>query len=447
MVPSHDLETDMVRPLEPVASITDVELSEMVPAISPGTGREAWLFVRLFTEPIGIVVAHLSNRAVPADEVLTRIISELGPDLSPRLAAMGLTLADLRPSGVRVDVPPPFLAEREALLPTAPGCTVVICTRDRPDGLRKTLKSLVGQDYPRFDVLVVDSASADNRTRAVVEEYDSQLDIRYARHELPGLSRARNLALAEVNAPVIAWLDDDAVADVFWLAELARGFAGAPGAAAVSGLVVPLTLDRPEQLWFEQFGGHSKGRGFVRDVFSPATHARQSPLYPLPPFGVGTNMAFRTAALRDIGGFDEALGAGTRTKGGEDTKVFTRLLVGGATTVYQPSAVVRHAHRPDIEGLRSQLEGYGIGLTAFYTALLLDRPATAWPLVKLLPQALRDLLSPHSLRVSTIAEDFPVELLSVNRRAMLRGPLEYIRERISNNRYPADAFRPVKSDR
>lgn len=437
----------MDRLLEPVASIIDVELSEMVPVLSPGNGREVWLFVRLFTEPIGIVVADLSNRTVPAGEVLTQIISELGSDLSPRLAAMGLTLADLRPSGVRAEVSSPFLAEREALLPTAPRCTVVICTRDRPDGLRKTLQSLVGQDHPRFDVLVVDSASVDDRTREVVKEYDSHLDIRYARHQRPGLSRARNLALAEVDAPVVAWLDDDAVADVFWLAELARGFAGAPAAAAVSGLVVPLNLDRPEQLWFEQFGGHSKGRGFVRDVFSPATHARQSPLYPLPPFGVGTNMAFRTEALRDIGGFDEALGAGTRTKGGEDTKVFTRLLVGGATTVYQPSAVIRHAHRPDMEGLRAQLEGYGIGLTAFYTALLIDHPATVWPLVKLLPRALRDLLSPNSVRVSTIREDFPADLLSANRRAMLRGPREYIRERISNSRHSAHAFQPVRPDR
>jgi glycosyltransferase involved in cell wall biosynthesis len=437
----------MVRPLQPVATITNVELSEMVPDLSPGTGREVWLFVRLFTEPIGIVVVELANHTVSAAEVLTRIISELGPALSPRLAAVGLTLAQLRPSGARVEVAPPFLAEREALLPSAPVCTVVVCTRNRPDGLHRTLKSLVSQQYPKFDVLVVDSASTDHRTRAVVNEYDSQLDIRYARHPRPGLSRARNLALANVEAPVIAWLDDDAVADVFWLAELARGFATAPAVSAVSGLVVPLTLDRPEQLWFEQFGGHSKGRGFVRDVFSPSTHERQSPLYPLPPFGVGTNMAFRTKALRDIGGFDEALGAGTRTGGGEDTKVFTQLLVKGATSVYQPSAVVRHVHRTDIEGLRSQLEGYGVGLTAFYTALLLDRPATVWPLVKLLPRALHDLRSPNSLRVSTIAEDFPAELLAANRRAMLRGPWEYIRERMSNHRRRHGVLSPVVSER
>jgi glycosyltransferase involved in cell wall biosynthesis len=419
----------MNGPHPAAASVVDVELSVSVPALHPRDGRQAWLVVRLFTEPLGMVVLDVPESGRTAEEVLERITAELGTAVQERLSSAELTVTGVTPAGT-----PAFLAGREAVLASAPDTTVVCCTRDRPDGLRTTLVSLVDQQYPAFKVLVVDSASADDRTRLVVEEFEHKLDIRYLRHHRPGLSRARNRALFEVTTPVVAWIDDDATADRFWLAELARGFATAAGTVAVSGVVVPRTLERREQLWFEQFGGHSKGRGFTLDVFSPDTHARQSPLYPLPPFGVGTNMAFRTAALRDIGGFDEALGAGTRTKGGEDTKAFTQVMRRGGTMVYQPAAIVRHVHRPTLEALRAQLDGYGTGLTAYYFSLVLDRPSTLFPLLRLAPRALRDLRGPDSLRVSTIGADFPEELLASNLRAMLRGPREYLAERRATRR-------------
>ena len=56
-------------------------------------------------------------------------------------------------------------------------------------------------------------------------------------------------------------------------------------------------------------------------------------------------MAFRTAALRELGGFDEALGPGTPAQAGEDLLVFLRLLAGGRRLAYEPGAFVWHWHR------------------------------------------------------------------------------------------------------
>ncbi len=53
-------------------------------------------------------------------------------------------------------------------------------------------------------------------------------------------------------------------------------------------------------------------------------------------------MAFRTEALRSIGGFDVALGAGTPARGGEDIDVAVRLLLAGLLVVRQPAAVIWH---------------------------------------------------------------------------------------------------------
>ena len=75
----------------------------------------------------------------------------------------------------------------------------------------------------------------------------------------------------------------------------------------VTGIVLPARLDTEAQEIFEKLGGHSKGRAFETEVFS--RRGPQSPLYPLPPFGAGANMAFRREVLTAIGGFDVALGA------------------------------------------------------------------------------------------------------------------------------------------
>ena len=426
----------MMTPTTTAATVLDVELSERVPELptaDAGGGAQAWLLVRLFTEPIGMTVIRLGSEPIPAAAVLDRIQAEHADVLARRLAAAGTSSAALTPVGLGM-TGSPFTAQRDEILADAPDWTVVICTRDRPAGLRRTLESLTAQDYPAFRVLVVDNAPTTGETRRAAEEYRDRLSLDYLVEPRPGLSRARNRALAEVRTSLVAWLDDDAAADRFWLAELTRGFAVHPEAAAVAGLVVPLALETPEQLLFEEFGGHSKGRGFTADVFSPATASQQSPLYPLPPFGVGANMAFRTVTLRAIGGFDEALGAGTRTFGGEDTKAFTQVLLRGETMVYQPTALVRHLHRADLAGLRRQLVGYGAGLTAFYTALVLDRPSLLRDLVGLVRKAARDLFSSDSARTATVTADFPVEILRANRRAMLTGPVRYVLARYWDGR-------------
>ncbi len=252
----------------------------------------------------------------------------------------------------------------------------------------------------------------------------------------PGLAHARNAAVAATTGEHLVWIDDDEVADEFWLSEIAEAFLAHPEADVVGGAVVPAGLASPPQVWFEQFGGHTKGRGFTPDVFSPASARRQSPLYPLPPFGVGANMATRAGVLERVGGFDAALGAGSPAMGGEDTLMLTRVLLGGGTIVYHPAALTRHYHRDDLAGLRRQLIGYGTGLTAAYTSMVLGNPRLLWQLLALVPTAARDLFGGNGVREATLAEDFPRELLRANLRGMLVGPSAYLRGRRKMRRCP-----------
>jgi glycosyltransferase involved in cell wall biosynthesis len=419
------------------AHVLDIELSKPVAELRRRTqdGRHAdnaWVLVRLFGEPLGLDVLDippegLCSEAVEAlvlDRRLERLAHLLGIREPDRKMISRIT---------RTIDGTIFSRAHAGFIRRAARCSVVVCTRERPDGLRRCLRSLTFQDHPNFGVWVIDNAAISDDTRHVVKSFATALDVHYVIEPRPGLSRARNAGLrSELEGDLVAWIDDDEVADPLWLSELTRAFDGRPEVVAASGAVVPAELETQAQLWFEQFGGHSKGRGFTPDEFSPHTWSKQHPLYPLPPFGVGANMAFRTEALRQAGGFDEALGAGRPAQGSEDTKIFTDLLRAGGTVTYHPSALTRHFHRRDLDGLRRQMRGYGSGLTAFYTASVLARPSTIVDLIRLAPRALRDLYSSDSLRLATLEDDFPRDLLAENRRGLIAGPWLYLRGRVQN---------------
>jgi GT2 family glycosyltransferase len=162
-------------------------------------------------------------------------------------------------------------------------------------------------------------------------------------------------------------------------------------------------------------------------VIDPLDPTAQNPLYPLPAFGAGVSMAFHRKILDEIGGFDPALGAGTPAGGSEDTAVFTQVLLHGYALVYTPDAIVRHHHRPDLAALRVQLAGYGRGLTAYYTKLVVENPRLLGELLKLAPVALHDLLAAGSLRNQPLGADFPRELAHAEVLGMLTGPVAYLK--------------------
>ena len=421
-------------PVEIAAHVVDVELTEPLPAIpeTDPTGRRAtraWVLVRVCTQPVGALLLDVPPDGLSPDALAAAIDDRLGPD------RLGLRVGPIPAAGTDGGAGQ-VLLRRAEVLGTGPAITVVVCTRNRPAALARLLDSLTRQEYRRFRVLVVDNAPAGDDTAAVVRAASralaasGALSVERIVAPVPGLSRARNAAVRAAPGETLAWIDDDEIADRYWLCEIARALLDHPEADVVSGAVVPAELETAAQLWFEEFGGHTKGRGFTPAVFSPATAARQSPLYPLPPFGAGANLTTRPGALARIGGFDPALGAGTPAMGGEDTLALTQVLRTGGTIVYQPSALTWHYHRRDLDGLRRQLVGYGTGLTAAYTSLVLRSPAVLPRLLALVPHAALDLFGSGGQRTATIGPTFPRELLRANRRGMLRGPGAYLRHRL-----------------
>jgi GT2 family glycosyltransferase len=242
---------------------------------------------------------------------------------------------------------------------------VAICSRERPGSLRECLERFRSHPSHPSEILVVDNAPQSNATESVVNDMAAMgLNVRRVVEPLPGLARARNLALRSTDAEFVAFTDDDARPDRSWSRQLHSGFSAGSNVAVVTGLVPPATIETPAQALMEKKLKWSTN--LVPETFDLAAEK----VYPWPfPYsaghlGAGANFAMRRAAGLELGGFDEALGAGTRTESGEDNEMFVRILRGGFQLRYEPSAIVWHLHRREDRELRRLLFGYGKGLSA-----------------------------------------------------------------------------------
>jgi GT2 family glycosyltransferase len=264
----------------------------------------------------------------------------------------------------------------ERRLPVSVVVSVVVATLDRPDDLRVALRHLCAQETRRrVEIVVVDNNPASGLTPAVAAEFPSVVLVAEPRR---GLAYARNAGFTASTGDIVVTTDDDVVMPPGWLEKLVAPFVRSD-VMVVTGLTLPLELETSSQRFFEAYGG--LGRGYepreVGRAWFQSLRRRAVPTWRL---GATANAAFRSTIFSDsrIGLMDEALGPGTPTGVGEDTYLFYRVLKGGYTLVYEPSAWVWHKHRREPQALRRQLYAYSKGHVAYHlTTLLRDRDLRA----------------------------------------------------------------------
>lgn len=400
---------------EPIAGIT-------LPARDEGPDYNgARLLVRMQHLPVGYVL-------VPPDSLDPNGISHqvwlaLAKDINMLRSQAGLAALDALPiDGIKTE-------ESLAYKPTnCPLVTVVLCTRERPDSVVATLRGLTVMQYPLFEIVVVDNAPSSNATKEVVlREFGSDSRVRYICEPRPGLSCARNRGIKEAIGDIIAFTDDDVKVDPWWLDGIMRGFLAAPDVACVTGLVATAEIENAAQLYFDLRAGW--GNLLERKIFDLTENRDKSPLYPYAAgmFGTGANFAISGKVLNELGGFDEALGAGTPSAGGEDLEIFISVILNGYRLVHEPSAIVSHYHRSDVRELEKQMTGYGSGCTAAITAILLKNSRARREVPFKIASGVMHIFTLRN-RVS-YNSTLPTGLVVRDVRGMLSGPRLYFKGR------------------
>ena len=420
---------------KPIA-VLEVELSQPLPAVTAfdtETGRRyqrAISLVRWQHQPLGVVELYLEENGLSPADYARQIWRALGLEIREYLRQHGLPeVAELEAVGLLSAGNPGAGQEQRPQLATLP-VSIVVATRDRTASLAACLRSLLSLDYPSYEILVVDNAPSSRATADFIrQEYGDSPHVRYLLEDHPGLGIAHNRGLREVKSPIVAFTDDDVVVDRHWLTELVQGFYVAENVACVTGMIFPAELETPAQVWTEQYWGLCKG--FTRRVFDLQENRPKTPLYPYTAgvFGSGANMAFETSVLRQLGGFDAALGAGSTARGGDDLAAFFQVISGDYQLVYQPAAIVYHRHRRDYAGLRRQAYGYGVGLTAYLTKSLVDRPKLLFDFVFKVPYGLFYAFNSKSAKSINELASYPSELKNLERKGMIYGPFAYLRSR------------------
>jgi len=127
-----------------------------------------------------------------------------------------------------------YVMEEPPDIPTS----VVICTRDRPEFLKRCLRSLSSLTRKPMEILVVDNTPTSDETHCIVR---SMTGVRYILEPRPGLDIARNTGVLYSSGNIVAFIDDDVTVHSHWLEALHRAFQ-TPKVMAVTGLVLPAQL-------------------------------------------------------------------------------------------------------------------------------------------------------------------------------------------------------------
>lgn len=418
--------------------VLDVELSETLEDIQPATTSagaafvQARILVRLHTWPLGFVDVGLGPDGLPSAALAAAVEAQLGADVARHLEAdIGGAAARSSRAGIPDIAEPACLAARREMLEAPPSVSVVVPSVDRPEALHRTIRDLLDQSYPDFELLVVDNAPGRSGADAVVASIDpAGRTLRYLVEPRRGASRARNHGLRHAGGEIVAFVDGDVRVDRSWLAAIATAMRltvddGTTPVSCVTGPILPAALETQAEQWMEEWGGYSKG--FERRVFDLRGHRADSPLYPFAAaiFGSGAQMAFRAADLRELGGFDLALGGGTPSRSGEDLAAFLDLVSGGRALVYEPGAIVWHPHPVSEASFRATLRSYGRGLTSYLLRHVTRHPRDAARIAMAIPAALSYFFrsdSPHNARRST---SFPRGIWKDEIAGMLLGPFAY----------------------
>jgi len=210
--------------------------------------------------------------------------------------------------------------------------SVVVCAYNGENSIYNCIMSLAQQkgiDSSKYEVLLVDDESQDRTgtlLKSFLGEHDGNLPVfRYIKIQHRGLSVARNTGMLLAKSSLIAYIDQDAVADEYWIYELLKAWKKYPDAESIGGRIQILNPEnRLAQLLHDAFYDESDKRAII-----------------------GTNMSFKRKRLLDIGGFCDLF-----VSRGDETYLFGKMgdrfcnTEKNSTFIKWTDAVVYHP-RPD----------------------------------------------------------------------------------------------------
>jgi GT2 family glycosyltransferase len=287
-----------------------------------------------------------------------------------------------------------------------PSCTVILCTRRRPEALSHCLASLRQLRYPDFTILVIENEAAASETEAIAARYGAE----YRLCTRQGLSAARNLGVRLSSTELVAFIDDDATCDPNWLVQSAARFVD-PKVQAVTGTIEFVSSAKPAHEFDP--GDRTVDRA-TSDWFGMANFGG---------LGLGSNFLVRRSVLDILGGFDERLGRGAALGCSEENDLLFRIIDAGYAVGTCSQSVVQHpAPKPEA---KEQVFRSIAASTVMVAMLAIEHPTHLLRLTRYLFGAIVRRPQPWRERPAQMFEDMASKKTIYS--ALLAGPFIYLR--------------------
>jgi GT2 family glycosyltransferase len=205
---------------------------------------------------------------------------------------------------------------------------------------------LFAQDLPDREIIVVNDGSTDG-THELLKTLETERRIVYILQQNMGPAKARNTGIAAANGEFIAMIDDDCVAPPNWLSLYHKQFQN----SAYAGFGGASKTGDPEN-------PYAVVNDLIANVLKTEINSTSASNLP---FLTSNNAAYKTAALRSVGGFDESFFIGA-----EERDLNFRLIKSGARLGYAPNIVVEHFNDARLGTFTRHQFHQGIGSRIMY---------------------------------------------------------------------------------
>ena len=284
--------------------------------------------------------------------------------------------------------------------------TVVISTRNRGDKIVKTIQSILENDFPHFEVVIVDQSEND-WTEISLKPFLCNPGVRYIRTKTKGVSVGRDIGIVHSNHEYIAITDDDCETPRNWLREMMNAFSLESKIGIVFGNVHP--------------GPHDCTKGFIPVYLRNQPFLARSIHEKNRVNGLGACMGLRRSVYKKINGFDKMLGNGGAFRSAEETDLTIRCLLANYFVYETPNVMVIHHGFRDREDGVTLICNYSYGTGAMFAKHL---KCGHWSVVQFLFQLARRWIygrskMPDGCVISSSFESRPLRWLRLS--AFIKG--------------------------
>lgn len=220
--------------------------------------------------------------------------------------------------------------------------SIIIATLNREDVVGNSIESVLEQNYPDLEIIVVDQ-SENEETKKVVESFNDER-IKYIRINKKGLSNARNEGIKSSKGKYICLLDDDAEYNEKFFEIIDEVIEKNKDISIIGGKVEDKVTSRVFLNGMDNIQRKVKFDEFDKCLVSSA-------------------LVIDYKELEKINYFDDKFGVGAIYGSGEETDMILRIAYNNDNIVYVPGAIVYHPYpeKNTINPIKAFRYGEGFG--------------------------------------------------------------------------------------